>query len=169
MHQPPGSPEGLTAGERVRHVANMVLKGAAVTCIGLVVIGWLKLIIMGSFVWEEPDQHEAATSARWRQPPPYAWLYRGSECRDGWDSPSIGRPGACSHHGGVVAVYSSAPGNLLRRRPLPTDHLEHARVLATALAGWGAPRRPTAKPDHRPSADQCRQEVALYRLPGAQA
>jgi hypothetical protein len=22
-------------------------------------------------------------------------------CRDGWDSPSIGRQGACSHHGGV--------------------------------------------------------------------
>ncbi|MEW6519285.1 MAG: hypothetical protein AB1461_07710 [Thermodesulfobacteriota bacterium] len=22
-------------------------------------------------------------------------------CRDGWKSPSIGRPGACSHHGGV--------------------------------------------------------------------
>ena len=23
-------------------------------------------------------------------------------CADGWDSPSIGRQGACSHHGGVV-------------------------------------------------------------------
>ena len=22
-------------------------------------------------------------------------------CKDGWKSPSIGRPGACSHHGGV--------------------------------------------------------------------
>lgn len=29
------------------------------------------------------------------------------ECRDGWDSPSIGRPGACSHHGGVDRSASS--------------------------------------------------------------
>lgn len=25
------------------------------------------------------------------------------KCRDGWRSPSIGRQGACSHHGGVAA------------------------------------------------------------------
>lgn len=25
-----------------------------------------------------------------------------ARCRDGWSSPSIGRQGACSHHGGVV-------------------------------------------------------------------
>src|ERR671919_300543 len=25
-----------------------------------------------------------------------------STCRDGWESPSIGRQGACSYHGGVV-------------------------------------------------------------------
>ena len=25
----------------------------------------------------------------------------GERCSDGWASPSIGSPGACSHHGGV--------------------------------------------------------------------
>ena len=29
-------------------------------------------------------------------------LLVGAECADGWNSPSIGRQGACSHHGGVV-------------------------------------------------------------------
>src|SRR5690606_35078339 len=28
-------------------------------------------------------------------------LNTASTCRDGWHSPSIGRPGACSWHGGV--------------------------------------------------------------------
>ena len=28
-------------------------------------------------------------------------LVPAPSCRDGWDSPSIGRRGACSHHGGV--------------------------------------------------------------------
>ena len=28
-------------------------------------------------------------------------LIPAPKCRDGWDSPSIGRQGACSHHGGV--------------------------------------------------------------------
>ncbi|MBK6993491.1 MAG: DUF3761 domain-containing protein [Lewinellaceae bacterium] len=29
-----------------------------------------------------------------------------AECRDGWHSYSIGRSGACSWHGGVVARYN---------------------------------------------------------------
>jgi len=28
-------------------------------------------------------------------------VLHASQCRDGWDSPSIGYRGACSHHGGV--------------------------------------------------------------------
>lgn len=31
----------------------------------------------------------------------FAFLPTGGGCRDGWNSPSIGRRGACSHHGGV--------------------------------------------------------------------
>lgn len=35
-----------------------------------------------------------------------AHLVPDSVCRDGWQSPSIGRQGACSHHGGV-RIYSA--------------------------------------------------------------
>ena len=39
---------------------------------------------------------------------------RPARCRDGWASPSIGRPGACSWHGGVVGGGSwTVPGALL--------------------------------------------------------
>jgi hypothetical protein len=31
----------------------------------------------------------------------------GLSCADGWQSPSIGKSGACSHHGGVVSKFSS--------------------------------------------------------------
>ncbi|PWR23230.1 hypothetical protein [Zavarzinia compransoris] len=30
-----------------------------------------------------------------------SWLLGPPDCRDGWNSPSIGAAGACSHHGGV--------------------------------------------------------------------
>ena len=30
-------------------------------------------------------------------------IWGGRHCRDGWESPSIGRQGACSHHGGVTS------------------------------------------------------------------
>jgi hypothetical protein len=42
-----------------------------------------------------------------------------STCRDGWHSPSIGRPGACSHHGGVDRTW-----------------LNFALLLAAAGAAW---------------------------------
>jgi len=29
------------------------------------------------------------------------WLLGPPDCQDGWNSPSIGNTGACSHHGGV--------------------------------------------------------------------
>lgn len=34
-------------------------------------------------------------------------------CADGWDSPSIGRRGACSHHGGVVHHGTGIPSLLI--------------------------------------------------------
>jgi hypothetical protein len=43
-----------------------------------------------------------------------------ARCRDGWPSPSIGRQGACSHHGGVGTS------------PLLFD------LLLSGLAGWAA-------------------------------
>lgn len=35
--------------------------------------------------------------------------YIPSHCADGWDSPSIGKQGACSHHGGVVSGGRRTP------------------------------------------------------------
>lgn len=35
-----------------------------------------------------------------------ALVLPGSGCADGWSSPSIGRPGACSHHGGVTSGWA---------------------------------------------------------------
>ncbi|BCM67769.1 hypothetical protein EASAB2608_03103 [Streptomyces sp. EAS-AB2608] len=45
---------------------------------------------------------------------PVRWTYQGYECSDGWPSDSIGRPGACSHHGGVVSVFEGDDGTVLR-------------------------------------------------------
>jgi hypothetical protein len=37
----------------------------------------------------------------------FAFFGGGLSCRDGWHSPSIGRQGACSHHGGVALPWGS--------------------------------------------------------------
>jgi len=42
------------------------------------------------------------------------WTPTGEECSDGWQSPSIGKRGACSHHGGVVSVWVASDGVVLR-------------------------------------------------------
>ena len=42
----------------------------------------------------------------------YTYSYR--ECADGWNSPSIGRQGACSHHGGVVTRFVDQRSDELR-------------------------------------------------------
>ena len=51
-----------------------------------------------------------------------------ASCRDGWHSPSIGRRGACSHHGGVasspllfelmLSILAGWAAGVLRNRPL---------------------------------------------------
>lgn len=51
-----------------------------------------------------------------------------ARCRDGWPSPSIGRQGACSHHGGVssspllfelfLSIFAGWAAGALRNRPL---------------------------------------------------
>ncbi|NEC03421.1 hypothetical protein [Streptomyces anulatus] len=63
---------------------------------------------------------------------PIQWQPAGQTCADGWISGSIGKRGACSHHGGVVTVYESTPGGLTTIC-LPVGHpktLERARQLA---------------------------------------
>lgn len=42
------------------------------------------------------------------------WSLESFECADGWRSPSIGEQGACSWHGGVVAIWRNKPGISIR-------------------------------------------------------
>jgi hypothetical protein len=46
------------------------------------------------------------------------WTYLGYTCSDGWHSPSIGKRGACSHHGGVsdTPILLSPSGTRYRCR-----------------------------------------------------
>jgi len=59
-------------------------------------------------------------------PAAVTWASLGMACGDGWPSPSLGKQGACSHHGGAVWVYRSAQGEELRcpRGGPPTTSIE---------------------------------------------
>jgi hypothetical protein len=59
------------------------------------------------------------------------WTYVEAACSDGWRSPSIGRRGACSHHGGVVTVWAGSDGSRLRCRDggPPSRKAEQLRQL----------------------------------------
>jgi hypothetical protein len=64
--------------------------------------------------WNDGVEDPPASS----EPPPTTytpirWTYQGYGCADGWLSDSIGRPGACSHHGGVVSEYEGDDGTIL--------------------------------------------------------
>lgn len=60
---------------------------------------------------EDPPVSSGTPSATYK---PVHWTYQGYECADGWPSDSIGRQGACSHHGGVVSVFEGDDGTVLR-------------------------------------------------------
>ncbi|MGQ0466340.1 MAG: hypothetical protein ACT4QG_13580 [Sporichthyaceae bacterium] len=45
--------------------------------------------------------------------PTITWQFGGIGCADGWNSPSIGRRGACSHHGVVVTRWTGSDGTEL--------------------------------------------------------
>lgn len=60
---------------------------------------------------EDPAVRSETPSAAYT---PVQWTFQGYGCADGWPSESIGRQGACSHHGGVVSVYEGEDGTVLR-------------------------------------------------------
>ncbi|MFF2852674.1 hypothetical protein ACFVT5_41235 [Streptomyces sp. NPDC058001] len=118
-----------------------MLKVIAYTLAGAFAAGWALLIIMGNFVWDKEDQSEspAADASPSATTTPITWEYKSTTCRDGWDSPSIGRPGACSHHGGVVALYTADFGELNTYCPprFQPKTMERAHELADET-GWVA-------------------------------
>jgi hypothetical protein len=66
----------------------------------------------------EPKPSPAVDIARFNQRldayPLVTWTYVDTTCADGWRSSSIGKRGACSHHGGVVKVWLGSDGTELR-------------------------------------------------------
>ncbi len=60
------------------------------------------------------------------------WAFQGYECADGWPSQSIGKRGACSHHGGVISVFRGTDGTVLRcgRDEHPPRAHEQRRQMA---------------------------------------
>jgi hypothetical protein len=115
-------------------IMRIVITGAVLGGTALV-IGWIWLLIVGNLGNHTPNEANPASLAPSQQPAtPITWTYAGSECADGWDSPSIGKRGACSHHGGVVTYYVSTPGGyrtLCGPRYQPRTY-ERAVELATA-------------------------------------
>jgi hypothetical protein len=106
---------------------------------GIALVGvWAWILVMGAFVWSHDDDAKpeaspspTATTTRIMWAPAYA------QCADGWNSPLIGRSGACSHHGGVVYYYRSTAGDLITSCPprYQPKTLEEARALIDARTG----------------------------------
>lgn len=67
-------------------------------------------------------------------------VFGPARCRDGWDSPSIGRQGACSHHGGV----NRSGENFAMLLMFGSGGLVGAMVYQSRL--WGGERAPLPRP-----------------------
>ncbi|MFD7855249.1 hypothetical protein ACFV6B_13315 [Streptomyces microflavus] len=120
-----------TAARTIRTIAKWVFLGTSALL-------WVLLISIGIITDPADDEPTPTTAASEPAAPPadpgtpIEWNPVGQSCADGWPSRSIGKRGACSHHGGVVTVYGSSLGNLTTRCH-PYGHpetLERARELA---------------------------------------
>ncbi|MER6230673.1 hypothetical protein ABT169_16210 [Streptomyces sp. NPDC001616] len=121
-------------GTSRRTTTDTILNAIAAVIIATCVIGWATILVLGNFVREAgPPVHATPTETTGPEPTAIVWVATVRQCADGWPSPSIGRRGACSHHGGVITIYQSSPGALRTFCP-PAGHpdtLERARQLLT--------------------------------------
>ncbi|MDQ0600129.1 hypothetical protein QF037_004474 [Streptomyces canus] len=99
-----------TRAWRVARVVAYTLAGL-ISVVIFVVLPVIAQLSGGDDDDEGPPDGSATPSATFT---PVRWTYQGDECADGWSSDSIGRQGACSHHGGVVSVFEGADGTVLR-------------------------------------------------------
>ena len=87
---------------------------------GILIIGGGSAIFDG---WTNNRMQPAqALYERCMQPVTTTRTHRYETCADGWRSPSIGRSGACSHHGGVVQR------TVKRTVTEPPHSSEHCRI-----------------------------------------
>lgn len=104
---------------------------SAVVMLGVCVALPIALIVwpeLQDFGGEKPVSRPAVSPSP-SPSTPMNWTWRGSQCADGWLSVSIGRQGACSHHGGVVAVWLADDGTEARCRNVdPPSTVEAAAV-----------------------------------------
>ena len=69
-------------------------------------------------------------------------------CQDGWQSPSIGRQGACSHHHGVAGNWGAVLATLFS---IGCGFAIYVRLLPQPTVHGTRPReKPTAKPELPP-------------------
>lgn len=97
-------------------------------------------------------------------------LIGGAVCSDGWASPSIGRSGACSHHGGVrtwpyvliffVSLVVSSWFHFRRSQGRESDPGDEARLPQPSLGTPAtAPKAPTKT--ENPRCSRCRSNMVL--------
>lgn len=105
------------AGTRTLRRAPAIAGSLRVVLYGLVVLSVLAVAV--TILWGFIDAPGAGPSPNRLLPTPapthstVTWTYVESTCADGWRSPSIGKRGACSHHGGVVSIYNGSDGSVL--------------------------------------------------------
>ncbi|WP_245728091.1 DUF3761 domain-containing protein [Streptomyces vietnamensis] len=117
-----------SATQRTVEMAKKVWHWFSMVCAGLSALAFLALMIFGIFDGIKRDeQEERERQARLASVPsaapttrtPIDWTYEGAVCADGTLSFSIGKQGACSHHGGVAGKWSAADGTQVICRNSP--------------------------------------------------
>ncbi|WP_206324894.1 MULTISPECIES: DUF3761 domain-containing protein [unclassified Streptomyces] len=121
-------------------IAKKVWHGFGMVCAGLFALGFPALIIFGIIDGIKRDeQEERERQARLASVPsaapatrtPIRWTYDGAVCADGTLSFSIGKQGACSHHGGVARRWTATDGtHIICRNSPPRTQEQVDRQMA---------------------------------------
>lgn len=143
MNSDPARPSKYPRLAKFKERVLLVVQVVMLTLVGLAACGWILLIILGNFVWDTDDSKNAADNKPSASPTasptetPIQWFFAGQRCSDGWASPSIGRQGACSHHGGVVTWYQAHAGEQVLMTLCPPAYQPKTVDRALQLAGSG--------------------------------
>ncbi|MER7599452.1 DUF3761 domain-containing protein [Streptomyces hydrogenans] len=117
-----------SAAQRTVEIAKKIWHWFGIFCAGFSVIAFSAILIFGVFDGLKRDEQAererqaglaSAPSAAPTTRTPVSWTYKGAVCADGTLSFSIGKQGACSHHGGVAGRWSAADGTQVICRNSP--------------------------------------------------